>query len=394
MDKNTEFIFMHLDYPVLSFVIDEDFRIVSIGDIYDKNRIPVGLNSEKIRSGQLEDWFNDRSISEKRTNFKDILKYNEARYKKELFFKDNSVSVCDCYWIQKCNENKKWKDINFYDTFIDFNENIYIGIKEAKEKILQNKKDRHSPNIMSNGNVPKMWIQRNKELFLIKGSQGFMREEPINEKIVSDYMDKLGIKHVQYSLDMIKNRPFSVCKNMLLKGEELIPAFYIASLEKDEKSQFTYNSYIENCKKLGLKDNFKQELDNMLLLDYITSNIDRHWFNFGVIRNADNLELKRIAPIYDNGLTLFTDEFEEDIKEKYENVEAASFSKYLKENLLLISDFSLLENNNIKLLPDIYREQHKKLNMYEQERIDVISDCLGKNIDYIINSYKNMEIIP
>jgi hypothetical protein len=386
--KNTEYILMHLDHPVLSFDVDKGLRIISINNIYDNKRIPISLfKNNTVEGYMLDDWFNTRSISEKRTNFKDILKYNNARYKKELYFKDNSVSVCDCYWIQTPDENKKWKDINFYNSFIDFNENIYIGIKEAKDKIIQDKEKRRSPNIMSNGNVPKMWIQKNEELYLLKGSQGYTLEEPVNESIVSDYMDTLGIKHVQYSLDLLKNRPFSICKNMLSKGEDLIPAYYIASLEENEEHQYTYNSYIENCKKLGLEGNIKQELDQMLLLDYIISNIDRHWFNFGLIRDAETLQIKNIAPIYDNGLSLFASEFTDDIKDKHTEVESASFLKYLKDNVSLVTDYSLLGHKNIDTLPDILKETHKKLNMFEQNRIDIIAECIENNIKNITHKY-------
>jgi hypothetical protein len=386
--KNTEYILMHLDHPVLSFDVDKGLRIISINNIYDNKRIPISLfKNNTVEGYMLDDWFNARSISEKRTNFKDILKYHNARYKKELYFKDNSVSVCDCYWIQTPDENKKWKDINFYNSFIDFNENIYIGIKEAKDKIIQDKEERRSPNIMSNGNVPKMWIQKNEELYLLKGSQGYTWEEPVNESIVSDYMDTLGIKHVKYSLDLLKNRPFSICKNMLSKGEDLIPAYYVASLEENEEHQYTYNSYIENCKKLGLEGNIKQELDQMLLLDYIISNIDRHWFNFGLIRDAETLQIKNIAPIYDNGLSLFASEFTDDIKDKHTEVESASFLKYLKDNVSLVTDYSLLEHKNIDTLPDILKETHKKLNMFEHNRIDIIAECIGNNIKNITQKY-------
>jgi len=385
--KNKEFILCHKDHDVLSFSIDNYFRIMDIPKIYNKERIPLGLNSNKLETGQLEEWFSNRSISEKRTNFKDILKYNNARYKKELFFKNNSVSVCDCYWIKTEKENKKWQDVNVYDTLFDFNENIYIGIKEAKERIIKDKEKRRSPNIMSNGNVPKMWIKKKKDLFLIKGSEGFFWQEPINEVIVSDYLDKIGVIHVKYFLDTLKGRPFCVCKNMLNKGEELIPAYYIACLDNNKKTRFTYNSYIKCCENVGIKFDIIKNLDQMFLIDYIIANEDRHWFNFGFIRDAETLRIKGIAPIFDNGLALFAKMYTDDIKEKHSKIEAASFYKYLYDNLRLVNNAELLRNENINTLPSIFNEYHKKYINLDEERIGVITDCISSRIKVVKNKF-------
>ena len=43
----------------------------------------------------------------------------------------------------------------------------------------------------------------------------------------------------------------------------------------------------------------------MLVLDYIIANEDRHYNNFGFIRNAESLEWMGFAPIYDSGTSLW-----------------------------------------------------------------------------------------
>lgn len=42
----------------------------------------------------------------------------------------------------------------------------------------------------------------------------------------------------------------------------------------------------------------------MLVLDYIIANEDRHFNNFGALRNAETLEWLGMAPIYDSGSSL------------------------------------------------------------------------------------------
>ncbi len=45
----------------------------------------------------------------------------------------------------------------------------------------------------------------------------------------------------------------------------------------------------------------QQELDQMLAVEYLIVNEDRHQNNFGVLRDADSLEWLGAAPIYDSG---------------------------------------------------------------------------------------------
>ena len=43
----------------------------------------------------------------------------------------------------------------------------------------------------------------------------------------------------------------------------------------------------------------------MIVIDYLLANTDRHYNNFGAIRNANSLEWIGSAPIYDSGTSLW-----------------------------------------------------------------------------------------
>ena len=85
------------------------------------------------------------------------------------------------------------------------------------------------------------------------------------------------------------NSVFSACPNMLKEDEELISAFDIIQSRKKPKSQNDYQFLVSCLKDLGLK-NVEESLCKMFTCDYILANKDRHWRNFGVIRNAETLE--------------------------------------------------------------------------------------------------------
>lgn len=66
----------------------------------------------------------------------------------------------------------------------------------------------------------------------------------------------------------------------------------------------SYDWIIEQCVKLGLQ-NPRKSLEDMLILDYIIFNEDRHLTNFGLFRNVETLEYESFASIFDCGSSFF-----------------------------------------------------------------------------------------
>ena len=55
---------------------------------------------------------------------------------------------------------------------------------------------------------------------------------------------------------------------------------------------------------LGVRG-IKESLDRMLALDYLIANEDRHFNNFGVIRDSETMEFIGPAPIFDSGTSMW-----------------------------------------------------------------------------------------
>ena len=60
------------------------------------------------------------------------------------------------------------------------------------------------------------------------------------------------------------------------------------------------------CDKLAIPG-MKEFIDYMLAFDYLMANTDRHFGNFGAIRNVETLEWIGPAPIFDSGTSLWHD---------------------------------------------------------------------------------------
>lgn len=69
-----------------------------------------------------------------------------------------------------------------------------------------------------------------------------------------------------------------------------------------------YDHFLACCEKLGIPD-VPERLQQMMILDYLICNQDRHFGNFGAIRDAVTLEWVGFAPIFDSGTSLWFDQY-------------------------------------------------------------------------------------
>ena len=88
-------------------------------------------------------------------------------------------------------------------------------------------------------------------------------------------------------------------------------------------------------------------VQQMLCLDFIIMNVDRHWGNFGFIRNVNTLAIERPAPIFDNGSSLWYDMAH--IPAYFDK--AKTFRKKHRAQIKLVSDFSGINFAALKTVP-------------------------------------------
>ena len=88
-------------------------------------------------------------------------------------------------------------------------------------------------------------------------------------------------------------------------------------------------------------------LDRMIVLDYIIANEDRHFNNFGVLREAETLKWLGFAPIYDSGSSLGYDKTPMQIRSE-KDVVCKPFKNHHAEQLKLVSDFSWIDFDRLE----------------------------------------------
>ncbi|MCL2208696.1 MAG: HipA domain-containing protein [Treponema sp.] len=297
MDK--EYILKHKNVPVLLFKLNEDYELSEFGAVFDEKRLPFGVKysgKKEAQFKQLADWIENRGLPRGRSDLTNIQQDMDVKSSVELSFGSYALNLSDQYWVHKSDADIIWNDINFFVN--DFKEVVNFDFSGVYENI---KDIVIAPDLTVDGSLRKKWIINENERYLIKGSRYDEMQEPFNEYIASNLMDLSGIEHVEYGLIRNKsnNIPLSICKCMADKNTDFITAQTVLDMELKENRN-EYDRFIQICKKYEIND-AKDRIDEMIILDYLIGNTDRHTGNFGIIRNADNLEWIKIVPIFDNG---------------------------------------------------------------------------------------------
>lgn len=122
---------------------------------------------------------------------------------------------------------------------------------------------------------------------------------------------------------------------------ELVSAWRVMRTMKKDNSTSVYQHFVKCCQALGV-ENIVPALDQMIVLDYLIANEDRHLNNFGLLRNPETLEWIGMAPIFDSGSSLGYDRTASRIRIDHDVV-CKPFKKHHAEQLKLVSSFDWID---------------------------------------------------
>ncbi len=374
-----KYILMHKEIPVVKIDLDDATCVISkVEDLYNAQHLPVGIHvwNDKPDRAELNDWWSDRSIPASRSGVKKALDLLNIPNTRLLLTRCFGLSLSDQYWIRPADrEDLHWEDINFFDnSFSEDIGDILLG-KPAKKEALS----LHSPDNTSDGCLKKRWKIINSKRCLIKAGSAPLMLQPFNEVIASLVMERLNIPHVPYWLHWDGETPYSVCEDFIDKNTELVTAWRLLLSRKKDNSTSLYRHYINCCENVGIYG-ITHAIDQMIVLDYIIANEDRHLNNFGLIRNAETLEYIGVAPIYDSGSSLGYDKLPLQILSGKE-VSCKPFKKSHEEQIRLVTDFGWIDFNALKNIDEDIKNVFNDAGMYADEsRINAVISSVKRRI--------------
>lgn len=379
--EEKKFILKHKNIDVIELWLDYKFEISSCGIPINIEHMPVGtIKNGKVNLIKLNTWWLSRTIPASRENIEELLEVVNMHFSQQLLEKSFGLSLTDQYWIMPFNSGIDWDEINFFkNRFSEDVGNILTGESIAIYKQI----DLLSPENTSDGILKKKWKIINGKRCLLKSGTGILKQEIANEILASRIGSLLGINHVSYEMIFDENEKYSCCENFIVENTELVPAARLKEYIVKKNDESYYTAYINECSKLGIVD-AERKVSQMLILDYIIVNTDRHWNNFGVIRDADTLCYIDIAPIYDSGTSMWVNESEKIINPK-DKLKSKPFRKFHNEQIKLIKDFSWLDLSKLDGIEDEYMKILNKVIDDENQntRNRKLCDALRQRIDML-----------
>jgi len=379
IESKNYFILKHKNINVADIIINNG-DITDVINIYEPEHLPYKYVDDKPKNiSLLNSWVGHRGVPFSREDYDAIMEEFNVGSSKELTVLSYGLNLTDHYWLCEKNNEKKWEDVNYFDN--SFSERIGRIMPELGEKY----QNFINPDLSSNGRLKKFWIINNGKRELCKAGSGDLKQEPFNEFIASQIADRLDIGHVNYELKEYNNEIYCKCGCMTDKNVEFVNAFSVY-LEV-EKTGDKYNDYLKACAKMGI-DNAREEVDKMIILDYLIRNTDRHVGNFGVLRNAETLQWQKIAPVFDNGNSLWHNAQGVRFINADSKSECRSFTGENEKNILLAGVTGWYDKNKLNDVHKIITGAFKFNKNIENERTEKIINEFHKrayNLDVALN---------
>lgn len=379
------------DEDLISFNMDNKLGLVikDIKILSDNRKIfPVRLQNE-INEETIEDFIKSRIIPKNRSFVQVILEAAGLNIndRKSIIDVSKGLSLIDSYWIVQ-DRALKFSNYNLFDN--DFSKVLsliaFTGYSSKIKELIT------SPEFATNGMLPKAWRKINNEIYLFKGSTesyncantGF---EPYSEFYASQVASKMEISHIDYNLSKWKKTISSTCKLFTSKD---IAYIQIGDMVSHGGIQKVYE-YVKN---LG----FEKKFTDMILFDAICINTDRHYGNFGLLRDNNTGDFIDFAPIFDNGESLLS----KTMPNVFDNKE--EFKRYIEKDEINISYYGVsydelvkefCDRTDIKKLRRLLDFKFKRHNSYNlsEKRLRCLEYMIQERAKKFINIIKNKENI-
>ena len=305
-----EYMLRLYDTDMLAFDLSEqgiEGLKVKILWINDAKEHLLPLEMERTDSGVLK-WLQKRVIPKNRAYVAEILKtfglsINDT---KGIIDICKGLSLNDSYWVVPRDFTGTFAQYNLYEN--RFSEILslvaYTGIGQSDAAFTT------SPELTTNGMLPKAWrFIPGEGIYLYKGGTfgaANTGNEPYSEYYASQVAQAMGLNAVTYELENWKGITASRCKLFTDIDTAYIP---IGRIVREGGLKACLDYY----KELG--EGPYEQIKSMLVFDAVIYNEDRHFGNFGVLRDNHSGEIIGAAPVFDNGLSLFNFAMPDDFKD-------------------------------------------------------------------------------
>lgn len=365
--SETRYILMNKNIPLAELYVSNDY--VEIKKVL--NIIPEYI-------GDINEWVRTRFLLFGRTNILNMAKLAGISTESEFLTISKAISLTDTFWVNDLKNPTTWDRVNPYKNRLS---RIMAEIAIDGVSIYQNKNIASpSPQYKIDGSADKC-IKRIKGINYLYKTNGELvanvhANRPYSEYFVYKLCSILGMhSYTEYTIKEYKTengyiKPYCICPLFTDEDNGYVP---ICNTHYDGLGLQNLYNIMSNRDKLILRE--------MLLLDSITLNFDRHTGNYGFIYDNNSFKIKGLSPIYDNDCALAST-----LSIQYKSFEEAyteAFNRYGPK--------TGLGGYNEQAKIAMTKEMYNKLRSLGRIRIDKPNNSIGiedervEFINYIIN---------
>ena len=296
------------DEPLMAFTLEErgiEGLVAKIIKVNEDNKKLLPLDLAPTNEGVIK-WLENRVIPKNRAFVDEILNSLNLSFGNTKGIIDicKGLSLNDSYWIVPQGFDGIFSKYNLYEN--RFSEILslvaYTGIWQSHGAFST------SPELTTSGMLPKAWRYIEGDgIYLFKGgSSGAANtgQEPYSEYYACQIAQAMGLNAVSYDLENWKGILASKCRLFTDIETSYTP---IGRIVRTGGLKACLDYYM----KLG--EDFAEGMRSMLTFDAVVYNSDRHFGNFGVLRDNRSGAILSPAPLYDHGFSLFNYAMKADI---------------------------------------------------------------------------------
>lgn len=255
--------------------------------------LPFGVDGTPA---SFERWARSRTISRNRTFASRIVRQYGIRLGDPIqtFDACAGLSLNDAYWVVPEGDTRTFASQNLYEN--PFDELVatvaFSGVLDTSRLA-----SGLSGELTTSGQFPKAWRIVDGERMLYKaGAPNSNGLEPHAEHYAAQLAHALGIPHATYDLDRWHGTLCSVCPLFTSIDVGFAPFSSMFAPCSFDDMLGVYR---------GLGEEASARFAEMVVLDALTANDDRHLGNFGMLFDNRTRQVLSAAPVFDNNLALF-----------------------------------------------------------------------------------------
>ena len=289
----------HFDTTLIRFSATEDSNTPEIQILWQndeqKELFPLDLD---ISGDGIAKWLKHRTIPKNRAYVHNFLSKCGLNLNRpiNIIKVSKGLSLNDCYWVVEEGFNGKFDDYNLYENrfsqilaliaFTGYGSSIRTSLASC-------------PEFTTNGMLPKCWRRERGQIKLFKGGTSGASNtgnEPYSEFYAFQVAEIMGINAIPYNLSKWRGELCSTCDLFTSKDYSFLPVGRIVTTGGMKAVREYYES---------LGADFVKALDDMIVLDALIFNTDRHFGNFGFLVDNKTNKITAPAPLFDHGNALF-----------------------------------------------------------------------------------------